>query len=190
MKTLIINGSPKINGDTSSLIDEFTKHLIGEVRILSCYSHISPCRDCRYCWSHSGCSIDDEMQEIYPFLEQCDNVVLASPIWFSSLSGPLLNIASRMQTLYAGRCFRHESFEAEKNGVLILVGAEKGTEVMPEKTALVILKHMHVRRPCTAAVYSMDTNNIPAREDENAMSSVREAAELLNHLYNQSHTNA
>lgn len=183
MKTLIINGSPKKNGDTTALINEFTKYLIGDVKIISCFNDISPCIDCRYCWSNTGCSIEDEMQEIYSFLDGCDNVVLASPIWFSSLSGPLLNIASRIQTLYAASHFQGHIKEATKNGVLILVGAEKGTEVIPEKTALTIMKHMHVRRPCAATVYSLDTNNVPADEDECAIKSAHEAALLLNNYY-------
>lgn len=185
MKTLIINGSPKKNGDTTALIDEFVKCLIGEVKILSCYNDISPCKDCRYCWSNSGCSIDDEMQEVYPFLVECDNVVLASPIWFSSLSGPLFDIASRIQTLFAAQYFRKEQKEIkQKHGVTIIVGAEKGTEIIPTQNALTIMKFMNVRRPCVATVYSLDTNNVPASEDEVALRAVRDSALLLNSLYN------
>jgi multimeric flavodoxin WrbA len=185
MKTLIINGSPKKNGDTTILIDEFKKHLEGEVKTISCFSNISPCSDCRYCWVNSGCCIDDEMQDIYPFLDECDNVVLASPIWFSSLSGPLLNIASRIQTLFAAVYFRNELKSIkQKNGVILIVGAEKGTEVVPTQNALTIMKFMNVRRPCVATVYSLDTNNTPVGEDETAIKKAHEAALLLNSLYN------
>lgn len=187
MKTLIINGSPKKKGDTTALIDELVRNLTGEVRILSSFSHISPCTDCRYCWNHSGCRIADEMQEIYPYLDACDNIVLASPIWFSSLSGPLLDIVSRMQTLFAARHFRHEHKETkQKNGVLIMVGAEKGTEEMPTKNALTMMNLMNVRRPCIATIYSLDTDHVPAVEDETALKGAREAAIMLNHLYNNS----
>jgi multimeric flavodoxin WrbA len=183
MKTLIINGSPKKKGDTTALIDEFTKYLNGEVKVLSCFSNISPCNDCRYCWANSGCSIDDEMQEIYPFLDECDNVVLASPIWFSSLSGPLLNIVSRIQTLFAAIYFRREQKSTkQKNGVILMVGAENGTEVMPTQNALTIMKFMNVRRPCVATVYSLDTNNVPVTKDEIAIKNAHEAALLLNSL--------
>mgnify|MGYP002509830204 CR=1 FL=1 len=66
MKTLIINGSPRIGGDTESLIDIIRKNLVGECRVLNTYRcNISPCMDCRYCWEKSGCAIEDEMQEIY-----------------------------------------------------------------------------------------------------------------------------
>ena len=54
MKTLIINGSPKKNGDTAALIDELLRHLEGEVRIISGDDSISPCIDCRFCWKKNG----------------------------------------------------------------------------------------------------------------------------------------
>jgi multimeric flavodoxin WrbA len=186
MKTLILNGSPKKGGDTEALISELTKNLTGEVKILSCYNEISPCNDCRFCWENPGCSINDEMQKVYPYLNECDNVVLASPIWFSSLSGPLLNISSRLQTLFAATYFRRETTKIkEKNGIIILVGAEKGTEKTPTANALTIMKFMNVRRPCTATIYSLDTNNVPAKQDTVAMKNTRESALLLNDLYNK-----
>lgn len=183
MKTLIFNGSPKKNGDTEALILELTKHLDGEIKIISCYDDIKPCNDCRYCWSKLGCSIDDYMQVIYPYLENCDNIVIASPIWFSSLSGPILNLASRIQTIYASSHFRKEPVNIKrKNGVIIIVGAEPGTEVIPTQNALTIMKFINVHRPGIEKVYSLDTNNVPAGKDDKALSKCREVAELLNRL--------
>ena len=189
MKTLIINGSPKKNGDTVALINEFINVLDGKVKILSCFDDISPCNDCRYCWKNSGCIINDEMQKVYPFLEECDNIVIASPIWFSSLSGPVLNIASRIQTLYASHAFRNEpNKELSKNGVIILVGAQPETEVIPRQNALTILKFMSVYRPSVITISSMDTNNVPASDDEVAKSLCRNTAKQLNDLNNYKST--
>ena len=182
MCTLIINGSPKKNGDTTALLDELVKHLDGEVKILSCFDHIAPCCDCRYCWKHPGCAIKDDMQEIYPFFEECDNVVIASPIWYSSLSGPTLDITSRFQTYFAARFIRGEKRAADKNGVLIFVGGQKGTEEMPEKAAKIILRTMGVRQP-VITISSMDTDHLPAAQDEEALAQVREAAGLLNERF-------
>ena len=182
MKTLIFNGSPKKTGDTERLINAFTKHLHGEIRTISFFDDINPCMDCRDCWSKQGCTINDGMQEIYAYLHACDNVVLASPIWFSSLSGPLLNMASRLQTLWAGRYFRKEKTGKAKNGVLIIVGAEEGTEVIPTETALTIMKHMHVKLSDISKIYSCNTNILPAEKDEMALQKCREAAIRLNDI--------
>lgn len=186
-KTLIINGSPKKDGDTAALVNELVKHLDGDYKILSCSSDIAPCNDCRFCWKSDGCSINDEMQEVYKYLDKCDNVVIASPIWFSSLSGLTLNISSRLQTLWCSGYFRNIKKDATKNGVIILVGAQKGTEKIPEKTALTIMKCMYVKCPCVATIHSLDTNNIPTKDDEIALKNVRKAALLLNQLYKANH---
>ncbi len=86
---------------------------------------------------------------------------------------------------FAASYFRKDAIEdKQKNGVIIIVGAENGTEVIPTQNALTIMKFMNVRRPCVSTVYSLNTNNVPAKEDENALKAVREAAILLNNLYN------
>ena len=180
MKTLIINGSPKKDGDTAALIKEFSRHLQGEVLEISHFNGISPCNDCRYCWENDGCVIDDDMQRIYSYLEECDNLVLASPVWFSSVSGPLLNIASRLQTYFAARFFRDAGDQmCHKNSVLIFAGAEPGTERSAEVTAKIILKQANAL-PCAAFVKAMNTNEIPAAHDASALAGARNAALLLN----------
>jgi len=181
MKTLILNGSTRHNGDTDALIRELTAHLNGDIKIVSCLDRISPCADCRYCWQHEGCAIRDGMQEVYAYWSECDNVVLASPVWFSSLSGPLLNLASRFQTLFAGRRFRGEKRQpAHRKGLLLLAGGQPGTEQMPIQAAQVIFRLLGVQLPCVDTVCSMDTDRLPASQDEEALSKVREAARVLN----------
>ena len=181
MKTLIINGSPKKHGDTDALVREFCKHLRGEVMVVSIEDGIAPCCDCRVCWTHAGCAVQDKMQAVYPFLQTCDTIVLASPIWFSSLSGVLLNICSRIQTLWAAGYFRKEDLcMRPKEGVIIMVGAQEGTEVIPTQNALTIMRYMNVRREGVEMIYSLDTNNVPAHEDESALARCRAVAEGLN----------
>lgn len=110
MKTLILNGSPRINGDTVSLLSILTQKISGDYKVVNAYrTAISPCIDCRYCWKNSGCAINDEMQEIYDYIEECDNVLIASPIYFSELTGKLLDVGSRFQTYFCAKFFRKEN---------------------------------------------------------------------------------
>ena len=184
MKTLIFNGSTRKKGDTQALIDAMLTALEGEFRIISITDKISPCLDCRKCWHTAGCSIKDDMQAIYHYLEECDNVVLASPIWFSSLSGPLLNFASRLQTYFAGRFFRKEAeFLKPKNGAILLVGAEPGSEKGAIENALTILKHVNARNKHVSIVCAMKTNLIPAAYDKAALAAAKESAEIFNQLF-------
>ena len=110
MKTLIFNGSPREDGDTAMLIDVFTSHLEGERKIINVFDcNITSCNDCRYCWTNKGCSIQDEMQEVYDYIQDCDNILIASPIFFSELTGQLLVVTSRLQTYFCARSLRNET---------------------------------------------------------------------------------
>ncbi len=181
MKTLIINGSPKRNGDTAALITELVKHLDGKVKIISHQDNISPCIDCRFCWKMAGCALRDDMQTVYQYLIDCDNVVIASPVWYSSLSGIVLNIGSRLQMYFAARRFRNETIcRKPKKGLILLVGGNKGTEVQPLETARMLLRLCGAAKDEIQAVTSMNTDEVPAAEDECALDRVREQAQRLN----------
>ena len=181
MKTLILNGSPRPAGDTVSLIRHLTGLLEGEYKVVDAYrSNISPCLDCRYCWKNPGCAIKDEMQEVYGYIEECDNVVIASPIYFSELTGKMLDLASRLQTYFCAQFFRKEkSAIRPKRGAVILVGGGDGRIEKPYETACVLLHHMNCR-DIFDVVSSFNTNVIPAIEDEKAVEGVRRIAEFLN----------
>ena len=83
MKTLIFSGSPRKNGETAFMIEELKKAMGGEFKEVNAYrADIRPCVDCRWCFEHEGCAIKDEMQEVYDYIQECDHIVLASPVYF------------------------------------------------------------------------------------------------------------
>lgn len=170
-KTLILNGSPRINGDTAGLIGKMTGRIGGEYKIVDAYRcSVSPCLDCRYCWENSGCAIRDEMQEIYEYIQECDNILIASPIYFSELTGRLLDVGSRLQTYFCARFFRKEEpILKPKKGAVILVGGGDGHMEKAYGTACTLLHHMNCRQ-IHEPVYSHNTNERPAVEDESALS--------------------
>ena len=180
MKTLILNGSPRKNGDTVSLINKLIEQLNGEYKIVNAYySDISACVDCRYCWNNDGCSINDEMTEVYDYIADCDNVVIASPIYFSQPTGKLLDICSRFQTYFAAKHFRKQApFIKQKKGVVILVGGGDGNPEYAYKTACSLLNHINVTK-IYPLVGSFNTNEFPATEDEIIIS---EIANIINYL--------
>ena len=181
MKTLIINGSPKRNGDTAAMIAQLMQYLEGEVRVISCRDNISPCIDCRFCWNNEGCAVQDDMQTVYEYLIDCDNVVLASPVWFSSLSGPALNLTSRFPTYFSTRRFRNATVQrTPKKGLILLVGGNAGTEAHPLETARMILRTAGAVKEEITAVISMNTDELPAKDDQIALERLRLEAERLN----------
>lgn len=181
MKTLILNGSPRKNGDTVSLIHKVIENLEGEYKIINSYDcKISPCVDCRYCKEKSGCSIQDEMQEVYEYIQECDNILVASPIYFSELTGSLLNVGSRLQTYFCARYFRKEQpIKKAKKGAVILVGGGSGSVKKPYDTACCLLHDMNANE-IFPVVFSFKTDEVPAIEDENALHGVQKMIEFFN----------
>lgn len=180
-KTLIFNGSPRKNGDTAALIKLLTEKLTGEYKITDAfYGNISPCTDCRFCQKTGYCKINDDMSGIYDYVKVCDNIVIASPVYFSELTGSLLNVFSRFQCFYCRRRFLGgEPVEVRKKGGVILVGGGDGSFDTAEKTAKALLKHLGADTvfPLTA---SRNTDSVPAAEDKGAAESVLKLADFLN----------
>ena len=180
MKTLIINGSPRKNGDTVSLIKKLTEQLNGDYKIVDAYySDISACFDCRYCWDNDGCSINDEMTEIYDYIVDCDNVIIASPIYFSQPTGKLFDVCSRFQTYFAAKHFRnHTPIIKPKKGAVILVGGGDGNPQKAHETLSGILKQINVT-DIFSLTGSFNTNIIPAKEDAKAQQDIDKLIEFL-----------
>ncbi len=181
MKTLILNGSPRIMGDTTSLIEKVTEKIVGEYRIVEAYRcNISPCIDCRCCWKKQGCAINDEMQDIYGYIQGCDNILIASPIYFSELTGKLLDLGSRLQTYWCARNFRKEEpIMKFKKGAVILVGGGDGNINKPYDTACTLLHHMNCYN-IHEVVYSHNSNERPAIKDKEALSGINSILDFFN----------
>lgn len=180
MKTFILNGSPRKNGDTVSLINRITSKIRGDYRIVDAYRcNISACLDCRYCWEKAGCAINDEMQEIYQYIQECDNIVIASPLYFSELTGKLLDVGSRLQTYFCARFFRNEEpIMKSKKGAVLLVGGGDGHVDSAYGTACTLLHHMNCYN-IHKVVYSHHTNERPALEDENVLTGLDSIIEFF-----------
>ena len=91
MKTLVFYGSPLENSHTKVLLNAMLEELKGEIKFVDCYrANIAPCKDCKYCFKRQGCSIKDDMQETYAYIKECDAVIIATPMHFGTVSGPML----------------------------------------------------------------------------------------------------
>jgi multimeric flavodoxin WrbA len=180
LKTLIINGSPRVNGDTAALVRELRAHLSGEVAELSAYrAKLSPCVDCRACARVKGCAIDDDMRAIYG--DDFDNAVIASPVYYSTLPGQMMNIASRFQVQRNAKYELNDPFVLRpKRAGLILVGGGKGNENGAVRMSAVLFRMMNASGFGAHTVLSMNTDTVPAAEDETALEGVRSLAVWLN----------
>jgi multimeric flavodoxin WrbA len=183
MRTLILNGSPRKNGDTVNLISAITKHLNGEIKIVNAYfDKISPCIDCRHCNSNDNCIMNDDMQDIYEYLISCDNFIIASPLYFSELTGQLLSVLSRLQMFWASKFVLHKNIiENKKNGVLVVTAGNKGDTKSAENTSSIIFKLLDTE--VIGTVFSLNTDTIPTIKDTIAIENAHKIALKLNNLY-------
>lgn len=92
---LILNGSPRGNGNTSTLIRCFTQGAEGAGHTVTCF-HLQKMdiRGCLGCCKggkdpKSPCVQKDDMEKIYPVYQAADVVVLASPMYYWGISGQL-----------------------------------------------------------------------------------------------------
>ena len=179
-KTLIINGSPRVDGDTAALIKELWEHLHGDVIEISAFrSNIAPCVDCRGCWETARCVVEDEMSVIYD--DDFDNVVLATPVYFMCLPGPVLSLMSRFQPQHAARFFLNKPLEIKpKKAGLILTAGGKGNEAGANHHILVMFKMLNATGYEEHYAKSLSTDTIPAKDDRVALENAHRLAEWLN----------
>jgi multimeric flavodoxin WrbA len=88
---LILKGSPRENGNSSALAEKVAagvKDSGAEVESLSLHEmDIRPCDACDTCQETGGvCVIKDDMQSLYPKLKRASAIVVASPVYWFTIS--------------------------------------------------------------------------------------------------------
>ncbi len=100
MKVLMLNGSPRPNGNTSIALDEmrkvFDREQIATEIIQVGSSDIHGCVGCGGCRQTGRCVFDDLVNEIAPKFEESDGLVLASPVYFASANGTIISLLDRL----------------------------------------------------------------------------------------------
>ena len=100
MRVLIINGSPRVDGNTTIAIKEIEKIFnenniefdtfqIGNKAIRGCIA-------CGYCYKNHKCVFDDEVNKIALYFEKADGIIIASPVYYASANGTLISFLDRL----------------------------------------------------------------------------------------------
>jgi arsenate reductase (thioredoxin) len=135
MLVLGIMGSPRKKGNTdfllSSFMNEAGKYGVRTETIEIGKKKINPCIECGVCEKKGFCSIDDEMNEVYPLLREADIIVLATPIFFYNTPAQTKALIDRSQTLWSRKYSLNLVDPGRKNrrGFLLAVGATKGVNL-------------------------------------------------------------
>jgi len=100
MKILLINGSPRANGNTAIALHEMEKIFAVEgietEYIQVGNKPIHGCMACGGCANSGKCVFDDIVNEVAPKFEQCDGIVLGSPVYYASANATLVAFLDRL----------------------------------------------------------------------------------------------
>lgn len=100
MKVLILNGSPRANGNTALAIREMEKVFRSsgvEVETIQVGSKdIRGCIACGSCAVTGKCAFDDIVNEIAEKFEKADGLVAASPVYYASANATLVACLDRL----------------------------------------------------------------------------------------------
>lgn len=106
MKVLVINGSPRANGNSDLLCDELIRgaeEAGNQVEKISLREkEIHPCKACYACFKTGACVQKDDMAEILKKAEAADVLVLASPTYFLTMSGQMKVMIDRLLPKWQG----------------------------------------------------------------------------------------
>jgi multimeric flavodoxin WrbA len=132
MEILILNGSPRKNGNTDHLLtmvtESVTRHgaVVHQFRLADLNIH--PCIGCGNCEKEGICIFKDDMQKLYKKIAAADRIIIASPIYFYGLTAQTKACIDRCQALWSKKYVLKQpiSTNANRKGYLISVAATKG----------------------------------------------------------------
>ncbi len=133
MKVLAIYGSPRVEGNSDIMMNNFLKGFIEKdllvERIYVRKLKINGCLGCGYCDDHGICFQKDDMQKLYPLLVESSFVVVASPNYFYNIPGQLKCLIDRSQALFMAYRKGFITKREGRKGFFLGVGATKGKKL-------------------------------------------------------------
>ena len=100
MKVLILNGSPKDNGNTAFALEQMADvfHTEGvETEIIQIGNQVMRgCIGCGACYKIGKCVFDDLVNETALKLQEADGLVIGSPVYYAAPNGTLLSFLDRL----------------------------------------------------------------------------------------------
>lgn len=100
MKVLLINGSPRANGNTALALKEmertFHENDIETETIQVGNKPVRGCLACGYCTKNGQCVQGDIVDEVAEKFRECDGLVVGSPVYYASANGTLISFLDRL----------------------------------------------------------------------------------------------
>lgn len=179
MKVLMINGSPRRGGNTDLGLLEmkkiFDKNGVETIDLQIGGYDIRGCIGCAKCAETGRCVIDDIVNETLPKFEECDGMVVASPVYYASPNGTLISFLDRL--FYSARFDK-----TMKVGAAVAVARRGGTTA----TYDVLNKYFSISGMpiCSSSYWNILHGQKPkeAANDAEGMQTLRTLAENMTFL--------
>ena len=136
-KVVAIFGSPRRKGNTATLLREAIRGardsgaVVEEVVLRD--QKISPCLEIYGCKKAGECAIKDDFQKIRDLILEAQGLILASPIFFYSVSAHTKILMDRFQSLWVKKYWIENLPKNQKSiqrkGLFITVGATRGKKL-------------------------------------------------------------
>ncbi len=128
MKIITILGSPRRNGNTELLLNRFIegasnknvieKIVLNELRFF-------PCQNCDGCLNTGVCILQDDLTSLYSKIEQAEVVVIATPVFFGSVSAQTKMMIDRFQAVWVAKNKLNRFFKKKEGYLLVVTGQRK-----------------------------------------------------------------
>ncbi len=100
MKVLMLNGSPKANGNTALALAEIEKIFLQEgievETVQIGHKAVRGCIACNACSQNGKCVFDDVVNELATKFQEADGLVVASPVYYASANATLIAVLDRL----------------------------------------------------------------------------------------------
>ena len=100
LKVLLLNGSPRPNGNIALALHEmeqvFEKNGVEYETVLLGRTDIRGCIACETCRKKGKCVFDDVVNELAVKFEKADGLVIGAPVYYGSANGTLMNALQRL----------------------------------------------------------------------------------------------
>ena len=127
MKVLGIAASPRRRGNSEILLDsalEGARSIGGKTeKIILNLFNIKPCQGCGRCSKRAVCWIKDDMQKLLGKIEGCDGLIIASPVYFGSVTAQLKIMIDRCQPLWIQKYRLKKKITKVRRATYILVSS-------------------------------------------------------------------
>jgi multimeric flavodoxin WrbA len=132
MKIIAFLGSPRKGGNTDLLLQETLRGVGTDSHDVKVFNlnllRIRPCQNCGGCEETGQCVVEDDMVKIFRAIREADRIILASPIFFFSLSAQSKIMIDRCQSFWCEKYLLKRPItpgEYGRKGLLIMVGGMK-----------------------------------------------------------------